>query len=92
MSVITPARVDAATVADWLAEPDAVMVIDGRSPAEFEAAHIGGSYNVPLDLLGEHADQLAARLDRRVVLVCQSGARAAQVRGRPRGPGCAALW
>lgn len=82
MSVITPARVDAATVADWLAEPDAVTVIDVRSPAEFETAHIGGSYNVPLDLLGEHADQLAARLDRRVVLVCQSGTRAAQARQR----------
>ena len=80
MTTTTPDRVDAATVVGWLDQPDAVTVIDVRSPAEFETAHIEGSYNVPLDLLGEHAEQLAARLDREVVLVCQSGARAAQAR------------
>ena len=53
----------------------AVHVIDVRTPGEFETGHIEGSYNVPLDLLGEHVADLAA-LDHRVVLVCQSGARA----------------
>lgn len=82
VSTSTPDRVGATTVLGWLEQPDAVTVIDVRSPAEFETAHIAGSYNVPLDLLGEHASQLAARLDREVVLVCQSGARAAQARER----------
>ncbi|MHA6632029.1 rhodanese-like domain-containing protein [Pseudonocardia sichuanensis] len=77
-----PERVDAATVRAWLAQPDAVTVLDVRTPAEFETAHIRGSYNVPLNLLDEHAEQLAARLDRHVVLVCQSGARAGQARQR----------
>jgi rhodanese-related sulfurtransferase len=53
----------------------AVHVIDVRTPGEFETGHIEGSYNVPLDLLGEHVSDLAA-LDHSVVLVCQSGARA----------------
>jgi rhodanese-related sulfurtransferase len=53
----------------------AVHVIDVRTPGEFETGHIEGSYNVPLDLLGEHVSDLAA-LDHKVVLVCQSGARA----------------
>ncbi|MFP5577959.1 MAG: rhodanese-like domain-containing protein [Acidimicrobiia bacterium] len=53
----------------------AVHVIDVRTPGEFETGHIEGSYNVPLDLLGEHVSDLAA-LDHNVVLVCQSGARA----------------
>lgn len=53
----------------------AVHVIDVRTPGEFETGHIEGSYNVPLDLLGEHVVDLAA-LDHNVVLVCQSGARA----------------
>jgi hypothetical protein len=44
--------------------------------------HIRGSYNVPLPLLSEHTDELAARLGSRVVLVCQSGARAEQARQR----------
>jgi rhodanese-related sulfurtransferase len=83
----TPDRVDAVTVIDWLREPDAVTVIDVRSAAEFETAHITGSYNMPLALVGEHAPQLAARLDRKVVLVCQSGARATQAQQRLTGVG-----
>ena len=77
-----PERVGATTVRAWLAQPDTVTVLDVRTPAEFETAHIRGSYNVPLNLLDEHAEQLAARLDRHVVLVCQSGPRAAQARQR----------
>lgn len=87
VSTSTLDRLRATTVLGWLEQPDAVTVIDVRSPAEFETAHIAGSYNVPLDLLGEHAAQLAARLDREVVLVCQSGARAAQARERLAGVG-----
>ena len=83
----TPDTVDARTVLHWLEDADAVTVIDVRTAAEFETAHIAGSYNVPLGLLGEHADQFAARLDRKVVLVCQSGVRASQARQRLAGVG-----
>ena len=57
------------------AEGRALHLIDVRTPGEFETGHIEASYNVPLDLLGEHAEQIAG-LDHVVVLVCQSGARA----------------
>lgn len=80
-------EVDPSTVIDWMSDPDAVTVLDVRSPAEFETRHIAGSYNLPLDLVDEHAAQLAARLDRKVVLVCQSGARADQARQRLIGTG-----
>lgn len=56
----------------------APRLIDVRTPAEFETAHIPGSYNVPLDLLRQHRDALLTHLDDRVVLVCRSGQRAAQ--------------
>jgi rhodanese-related sulfurtransferase len=82
-----PDTVDAATVIDWARRPDDVTIIDVRTPAEFETMHIPGSYNVPVALLGEHAAQFAARLDREVVLVCQSGARASQARLRLAGVG-----
>ena len=52
MHSLSPDRIDAPTVIDWLRDPDAVTVIDVRSPAEYETAHIAGSYNVPLNLLG----------------------------------------
>ncbi|SFK85921.1 rhodanese-like domain-containing protein [Streptomyces pini] len=53
-------------------------LLDVRSPAEFEAAHIPGSYNVPLDTLREHREELTRHLDTDVVLVCRSGQRAGQ--------------
>jgi rhodanese-related sulfurtransferase len=56
-------------------DPD-LRIIDVRTPAEFETAHIPGSYNVPLQNLAEHRGELAAHLDETVVLVCQSGNRA----------------
>jgi rhodanese-related sulfurtransferase len=55
--------------------PD-VRLLDVRTPGEYEAAHIPGAYNVPLDTLGEHAEEIRATVDEPVVLVCQSGARA----------------
>lgn len=56
------------------------MVLDVRSAAEYEAAHIRGSYHVPLATLAEHTGDLAAHLDAPVVLVCQTGVRAEQAR------------
>lgn len=84
----TATQVDPTTVINWLAEyPDSVTVLDVRSPAEFETRHIAGSYNLPLQLVSEHAAALAARLDRKIVLVCQSGVRADQARQRLAGTG-----
>ncbi|HEY4614977.1 MAG TPA: rhodanese-like domain-containing protein [Citricoccus sp.] len=72
--------IDAQTLREWINHHDDLTVLDVRSAAEFEGLHIKGSYNVPLPLLSEHADEVADRLDRRVVLVCQSGVRATQAR------------
>lgn len=58
--------------------PAAPRLIDVRTPAEFESQHIAGSYNVPLDLLREHRDEIAGHLDDDVVLICRSGQRASQ--------------
>ena len=61
---------------------EALTVVDVRSPAEYESAHIAGAINVPLDILTEHATEVAEHLgghpEGSVVLVCQSGARAEQ--------------
>ena len=55
-------------------------LIDVRTPAEFETVHIPGAYNVPLDTLREHREEIARRLDEDVVLICRSGQRASQAR------------
>ncbi len=87
MATAAPVEVEPATVIEWMRDPDGVTVLDVRSPAEFESRHIAGSHNLPLDLVGEHATQLAARLERKIVLVCQSGVRASQARQRLAGAG-----
>ncbi|MCQ1948706.1 rhodanese-like domain-containing protein [Arthrobacter sp. zg-Y859] len=76
---------DAATLQNWMTRHEDLAILDVRSAAEFESMHIPGSYNVPLPLLAEHADELAKRLGNRVVLVCQSGVRAEQARGHLAG-------
>ena len=54
-----------------------MRVIDVRTPGEFAARHIPGSYNVPLPVLAEHQAELRHQGASPVVLVCQSGRRAA---------------
>jgi rhodanese-related sulfurtransferase len=54
-----------------------VRLLDVRTHGEYTAAHIRGAYNVPLDVLGEHAAEICA-IDSPVVLICQSGQRARQ--------------
>jgi rhodanese-related sulfurtransferase len=75
----TAARLlDVQTLKERMTGDDAPRVLDVRTPAEFETAHIPGSYNVPLNNLREHRAELRRHLDDGVVLVCQSGGRAAQ--------------
>lgn len=61
---------------------EAPVLLDVRSPAEYETAHIPGSHNVPLDALGEHREELANGLDSDVVLICRSGQRAGRAERR----------
>ena len=58
------------------AERPETRLIDVRTPGEFEAEHIAGAYNVPLDTLGEHGPEIRAGVAEPVVLVCRSGQRA----------------
>ena len=73
-----PARVHPGELRSVREAGTAVRIIDVRTPAEFEATHIPGSYNVLLDTLREHGQELTRHLDTDVVLVCRSGMRADQ--------------
>lgn len=64
-----------------------IRVLDVRTASEFENAHIAGAYNVPLDLLPEHAADLRDASAGAVVLVCQSGQRAQKAEALLRGAG-----
>ena len=69
-----------------LSQEPSIRVLDVRTGGEFESVHIPGSYNVPLDTLAEHADDLAD-VEHPVVLVCQTGGRATTAHGALRVAG-----
>ncbi|WP_229402330.1 rhodanese-like domain-containing protein [Micromonospora okii] len=74
----TPTTLDAATLRELIAAGRAPRLLDVRTPGEFEAVHIPGAYNVPLDQLRENAGRLREHLGDEAVFVCRSGARATQ--------------
>jgi rhodanese-related sulfurtransferase len=87
MTTSAARTIDSTELRNLLRTPAPPRILDVRTPAEFESAHIAGSYNVPLDLLREHRDEVAGLLDQDVVLVCRSGQRAAQAEGTLRQAG-----
>jgi len=68
--------IDPADLASLLLAQPETRVLDVRTPGEFEAEHIAGAYNVPLDTLAEHAEEVRSAVASPVVLVCRSGQRA----------------
>jgi rhodanese-related sulfurtransferase len=82
-----PATIDSQDLSERLGSAAPPRVIDVRTPGEFEAAHIAGAYNVPLDLLREHRDEIINHLDENAALVCRSGPRAAQAEETLRAAG-----
>jgi len=56
--------------------PDDVHVLDVREPDEWDAGHVEESRHIPLGELVQRAGEVPQ--DRRVVVVCRSGARSAQ--------------
>lgn len=75
-----PKTVDTAQLRELREADPQIRLIDVRTPGEFASSHIPGSYNVPLDLLREHREELTAQHGDPVVLVCASGGRAEQAR------------
>ncbi len=73
--------IDAAQLQQLRIADPGIRILDVRTGGEFETVHIPGSYNVPLDTLGEHVRDLAD-VEHPVVLVCQSGGRASQAHSK----------
>jgi rhodanese-related sulfurtransferase len=78
---------NATEVSNLLKDP-AARLLDVRTTSEFENAHIAGAYNVPLDQLNEHTQELRAARGP-VILICQSGQRAQRAEALLRGGGMA---
>jgi rhodanese-related sulfurtransferase len=51
------------------------LLIDVRTPAEFESQHIKGSHNIPLAELDKHKGEIS-KINKDVTLICRTGSRA----------------
>ena len=53
-------------------------IVDVRSKAEYQAGHLKGSINIPLDSLGHQLSQL--KKDKAIITCCASGMRSASAK------------
>jgi rhodanese-related sulfurtransferase len=83
-TVISPADLQ-----DRLDKGDCVLV-DVRTPQEFEAARIEGALNLPLDTIEDCRGTLG-ELDTEIILLCKSGARAGKAAEKMAGSGTVSL-
>ena len=63
-------------LAALLAQPNAPLLLDVRTPEEFAAGHIPGALSVPVQELEARLEQLAPFKTRGVVSYCERGPRA----------------
>ncbi len=93
MSAPTSATVSSTELRERLNSATPPRLLDVRTPAEYESAHIAGADNVPLDVVRERrteiAEQLGGATGADIVFVCRSGQRAAQAQELLRGEGLA---
>ncbi len=66
-------RVTPATAREWLNK--GALVIDVRSPVEFQERHLPGVINIPLDRLGDEIARHAPDKAKPLLLHCRSGSR-----------------
>lgn len=53
---------------------EGALIVDVRTKGEYQAGHIEGSKNIPLDVIKKEAESLK-KLNKPVVTVCRSGNR-----------------
>ncbi len=55
--------------------PENAIVIDVRTPQEFQAGHIKNAINIPYEVIGFKIKQVTEEKDKDILLYCRSGRR-----------------
>lgn len=72
------AQTDTSATSDWEHMlKDTAVVIDVRTPGEFEQGHADGSINIPVSEIGDRVEEIRS-MGRPVVLCCRTGNRSGQ--------------
>ncbi|MFV2102942.1 rhodanese-like domain-containing protein [Micromonospora sp. LOL_024] len=70
--------IDVPTARALLAANPDVLIVDVRTPGEFETAHVPASINLPLEQVDAHLGRIVNDAGGQILLMCQSGNRATQ--------------
>jgi len=74
--------IDPHTVRGLIDNDPHTLLVDVRTPAEYENSHIPGSINLPLGRVDTHLERIVTEAGGRLVLVCQTGNRAEQCQNK----------
>lgn len=74
--VTRPGLITPAELTDRLEGPDAPVILDVRSPDEYEDGHIPGAINIPYDQIEARIGSLEEYREAEVVVYCRTGRRA----------------
>lgn len=77
-----PKAIDAAAVRALIETNPDTLLVDVRTPAEYESSHIDGAINLPLGQVDRHLERITQDAGGQMVLICQSGNRAEQCQGK----------
>jgi rhodanese-related sulfurtransferase len=75
-----------------LAEDEAVLLLDVRTPEEFRAGHIPAARNLPVQEIGARIAGLEPWRDRDVIAYCRSGRRSGEALAVLEQAGFRRLW
>ncbi|MBC7195768.1 MAG: sulfurtransferase, partial [Deferribacterales bacterium] len=61
--------------------PDNIVIVDVRSPSEFQAGHVNGAINIPVDDMYKDCNLVTSKLpkDKYVIFMCATGGRAGEM-------------
>jgi phage shock protein E len=68
--------ISASALTDQINQHAAPLILDVRTPREFDAGHVPGAINIPHDTLAQRLDELNASKSDEIVVYCHSGRRA----------------
>jgi rhodanese-related sulfurtransferase len=54
-----------------------VIILDVRTPQEYQEGHISNTINIPVQILGQQLDKLKNFKDKKILVYCRSGHRSA---------------
>ena len=80
-TVEPPPAVTCDTLESVVTNPGDYVIIDARSPSEFDDGHVATAVNVPFDSVAGYADMLPADKDAAIFTYCRSGRRANVLKG-----------